>query len=252
MWIRNEKGYSEIVKFQLVELENRSLTKEIGEVTKLESYENIGIIFDLDGTLWDASKQVVPAWNRVLDLYPQLHKHITETDMQGFMGKTLDTIAGLMFPNLDEKESLKILRECCQEEQIYLQEHGGTLYPNLEKTLMFLQDKYKLFIVSNCQDGYVQAFLNHHGLGRYFTDYEMSGRTGQIKGENIKLILDRNHLTKAVYVGDTQGDMEAAIYAGVPFIYAKYGFGNLNCEENVIYYIEQIIDCADKIFAIDN
>ena len=221
-------------------------------MAKLESYVSTGIVFDLDGTLWDSSKQVVPAWNRVLDLYPQLQKHITENDMQGFMGKTLDTIAELMFPNLDEKNRMKILQECCQEELVYLREHGGTLYPNLEKTLVFLQDKYKLFIVSNCQDGYVQTFLEYHGLGRYFTDYEMSGRTGQIKGENIKLIIDRNHLTKAVYVGDTQGDMEAAIYAGVPFIYAKYGFGNLNCEENVIYYIEQIIDCADKIFAIDN
>ena len=74
----------------------------------MQRYGNIGIIFDLDGTLWDASKQVVPAWNRVLDLYPQLHKHITETDMQGFMGKTLDTIAGLMFPNLDEKARLNM------------------------------------------------------------------------------------------------------------------------------------------------
>lgn len=215
-------------------------------------YGNSGIIFDLDGTLWDASKQVVPAWNRVLDLYPQLQKHITETDMRGFMGKTLDTIAKLMFPNMDEKERMKILQECCQGEQVYLREHGGTLYPNLEKTLIHLQDKYKLFIVSNCQDGYVQAFLDHHGFGQYFTDFEMSGRTGQIKGENIKLIMARNHLTKAVYVGDTLGDMEAADYAGVPFIYAKYGFGNLNREENAIDYIEQITDCVNNIFITYN
>lgn len=149
-------------------------------------YGNSGIIFDLDVTLWDASKQVVPAWNRVLDLYPQLQKHITETDMRGFMGKTLDSIARLMFPNMNENERMQILQECCQGEQVYLREHGGTLYPNLEKTLMLLQDKYKLFIVSNCQDGYVQAFLDYHGFGQYFTDFEMSGRTGQIKGENIK------------------------------------------------------------------
>lgn len=214
----------------------------------MENSGNLGIIFDLDGTLWDASKQVVPAWNRVLDLYPQLEKHITETDMRGFMGKTLDTIARLMFPNMDENERIKILKECCQGEQVYLREHGGTLYPNLEKTLMLLQDKYKLFIVSNCQDGYVQAFLEYYGFGKYFTDFEMSGRTGQIKGENIKLIMARNHLTKAVYVGDTLGDMEAADYAGVPFIYAKYGFGNLNREENAIDYIEQITDCVNNIF----
>lgn len=218
----------------------------------MENHGNTGIIFDLDGTLWDASRQVVPAWNRVLEMYTQLQKHITETDMRGFMGKTLDTIAGLMFPDMAENERMKILQECCRGEQIYLREHGGTLYPDLEKTLTLLQDKYKLFIVSNCQDGYVQAFLDHHGLGRYFTDFEMSGRTGQTKGENIKLIMARNHLTKAVYVGDTLGDMEAANYASVPFIYAKYGFGNLEREENAIDNIEQIIDCVSHIFAVYN
>lgn len=117
----------------------------------------------------------------------------------------------------------------------------------MEKTLTLLQDKYKLFIVSNCQDGYVQTFFDCHGLGHYFTDFEMSGRTGQAKGENIKLIIARNHLTKAVYVGDTLGDKEAAGYAGVPFIYARYGFGNLDHEDNAIDSIDQIIDCVRSI-----
>lgn len=215
----------------------------------MENYGNLGVIFDLDGTLWDSSKQVVPAWNCVLNKYPQLHKQITETDMCGFMGKTLDKIAGLMFPDMDEKERMEILRECCREEQVYLQEHGGTLYSDLKKTLKLLQDKYKLFIVSNCQDGYVQTFLSYHGFGEYFTDFEMSGRTGQSKGENIKLIIARNHLTKAVYVGDTLGDKEAASYADIPFVYAKYGFGNLVREENTIDNIEQIIDRVNNIFA---
>lgn len=218
----------------------------------MKNFGNSGVVFDLDGTLWDSSKQVVPAWNRVLNKYPQLHKQITENDMHGFMGKTLDNIAGLTFPDMDENERMKILRECCREEQVYLREHGGTLYPDLEKTLMLLQDKYKLFIVSNCQDGYVQTFLDYYGFGRYFTDFEMSGRTGQIKGENIKSIIARNHLAKAVYVGDTLGDKEAASYAGVPFIYAKYGFGNLDREENAIDYIGQIIDCVNDIFAAYN
>lgn len=215
----------------------------------MEIYGNLGVIFDLDGTLWDSSKQVVPAWNRVLGLYPELHKQITENEMRGFMGKTLETIAGLMFPDMDENERMEILRECCREEQVYLREHGGTLHPHLEKTLKLLQDKYKLFIVSNCQNGYVQTFLEYHGLEQYFTDFEMSGRTGQSKGENIKLIIARNHLTNAVYVGDTLGDKEAASCAGIPFIYARYGFGNLDREENAIDSIDQILDCVNNIFS---
>ena len=35
-----------------------------------------GIIFDLDGTLWDSSKQVVPAWNTVLTKYNQKNTNL--------------------------------------------------------------------------------------------------------------------------------------------------------------------------------
>lgn len=49
-----------------------------------------GIIFDLDGTLWDASAQVLPAWNSVLKRHSEFDKQITIDDMRGFMGKTIN------------------------------------------------------------------------------------------------------------------------------------------------------------------
>ncbi|BBF43252.1 probable phosphatase of HAD hydrolase superfamily [Lachnospiraceae bacterium KM106-2] len=79
-----------------------------------------GIIFDLDGTLWDASSQVVPAWNLVLSRHQELQKQITLQDMQSFMGKQLDEITHLMFPNLLPAEGIAILKECCKGEQVYL------------------------------------------------------------------------------------------------------------------------------------
>lgn len=206
-----------------------------------------GIIFDLDGTLWDASKQVVPAWNIVLKRHSELDKQITIADMQGFMGKTIDNIAKIMLPDMPLDESLKIMKECCDEEQVYLGQHGGILYNKLEDRLKLLKENYSLFIVSNCQDGYVQAFLNYHKLWDYFDDIEMSGRTGKCKGENIKIIIERNKLDKAVYVGDTNGDLEGAEYAGIPFIYAKYGFGNV---ENQKYILTKFTDIKTVISRI--
>jgi phosphoglycolate phosphatase len=35
----------------------------------------------------------------------------------------------------------------------------------------------------------------------------------------------RNNVTRAVYVGDTAGDEQSARVAGIPFVFAKYGFG---------------------------
>ena len=104
-----------------------------------------------------------------------------------------------------------------------------------------LSKKYKLFIVSNCQDGYIQCFFKAHKLEKYFIDIECSGVTGLSKGENNKLIIERNHLKNPVYVGDTAGDRESAIVANIPFVYARYGFGNVDDYDYVIDNFEEIL-----------
>ncbi|WP_376752442.1 HAD-IA family hydrolase [Rummeliibacillus suwonensis] len=77
-------------------------------------------------------------------------------------------------------------------------------------SLYNLSKKYKLFIVSNCQQGYIEGFFQYHKLKNYFLDYEIPSRTGFAKGDNIKLIIERNKLSKPVYVGDTEGDLKAS------------------------------------------
>ena len=107
-------------------------------------------------------------------------------------------------------------------------EHGGRLYPKLRETLVELRRSYALIIVSNCQDGYIQDFLDFADMRGLFGDFESAGGTGLSKGENIKLVIERNSIDKAVYVGDTQGDLDSADFAGIPFIRAAYGFGQMN------------------------
>ena len=62
---------------------------------------------------------------------------------------------------------------------------------------------------------------------RFFDDYENAARTGLSKGENIRLVMARNGIKRAVYVGDTNGDREAARFAGIPFLHAAYGYGSV-------------------------
>ena len=200
---------------------------------------NKGIIFDLDGTLWDSSKEVTESWNIALKRC-NIDLRITVKDMHNLMGKTLEDISNIIFSNLPKERALEIMNECVKEEDSYISKHGGILYPQLKETLKQLSLKYKLFIVSNCQEGYIEAFLEYHNLGKYFLDFENAGRTKRPKGENIKSIIDRNHLDKAVYVGDTQGDYDATKIAGIPFIHAKYGFGKINEETNFINEISEL------------
>lgn len=206
------------------------------------------VIFDLDGTLWDSSEEVTIAWNKALEKIPNLDKRITLEDMHNFMGKTLEVISKMMFPELDVSARANIMKECCKEEHKYIKEHGGHPYEGIIDMLDDLKKNYQIYIVSNCQDGYIQTFMKYHKLGKYFDDIEMAGRTGLSKGENIKLIMDRNHIDKAVYVGDTMGDFEAASYAGVPFIYAKYGFGTVDKAKYVANDIKEMPCLVNIIF----
>lgn len=186
------------------------------------------IIFDLDGTIWDPIDTVLNAWNSCIKKHGEIKGELTRTDLEGIMGLQMNDIGKKLFPYLSEEFSMKVITECGDLEQRYLKKQGGKLYRNVENVLNILSKKYKLFIVSNCQDGYIETFYEYHNLDKYFLDYENPGRTGLSKGENINLIIRRNNLTAPIYVGDTEGDLNAARYAGIPFVYAKYGFGQVS------------------------
>lgn len=99
---------------------------------------------------------------------------------------------------------------------------------------------YKLFVVSNCQAGYIETFIKAHHLEGYFKDIECPGNTGLLKADNIRLITERNHLVNPVYVGDTRSDAMAAHAAGVPFVFAAYGFGQVEEYDGKIESFEQL------------
>lgn len=186
-----------------------------------------GIIFDLDGTLWDSSETVVDSWNEKLKEVSDVDYTMTYEDMKGYMGLTMEDIAYSFFKYETKERAMELLKLCTDYENEYIEQHGGKLFEGLEETLAKLHEDYFLAIVSNCQEGYIEAFLSYHKLSEYFDDIESYGRTMQGKGENIKLVVERNHLDKAVYVGDIMGDYNSTMEAGLPFIHAAYGFGTV-------------------------
>ena len=206
-----------------------------------------GILFDLDGTLWDSSELVITAWNRCIAEKTDRAERFTVRDMRGFMGKTLENIAALMFPSLPEHERLRIIEMCEDEEQAYLTEHCAPLYPHEKEVIGRLAEKYTLAVVSNSQDGYVQIYLEQCGFGELFSDMECAGRTGKDKDENIRLVMERNNITDCIYVGDTQTDMLAAEKAGVPFVHAAYGFGTPERCAASINDLTELIGTADRL-----
>ena len=186
-----------------------------------------GIIFDVDGTLWNSTDSVAESWNLAIREHSSLDITIDAEILSGLFGKTMNEIADALFSVLPEKERLELLEICFDYENRYLEEKPGILYEGVSETLAELSEKYPLFIVSNCQKGYIEALLKTCGLSQFIKDHLCFGETQMPKSETLRTLMERNGLRDVVYVGDTQGDADACRKAGVPFIFAEYGFGDV-------------------------
>lgn len=199
------------------------------------------IIVDLDGTLWDSTIGAATVWKEVVKRNPKITDEVTPERLKALYGLPLEDIARKLFKSVSEEEAIATMEVCVVEQCPYLAKHGGILLGKIEETLKELQKKYKLFIVSNCKSGYIEAFLEAHNLAHYFTDFECPGGTGKLKADNIRLVMERNQLKNPIYVGDTSGDESAAHEVGIPFVYARYGFGEATNYEYVIDSFEELL-----------
>lgn len=205
------------------------------------------IIFDLDGTLWDSRTTLIESWNKVLCNYNLLEKPLVEDDLTKFMGLLLPDILPTLFPNGKPEDFDKILKEIIEHECKTLSVKGGRIYEKVEHTLDELSQNHDLYIVSNCQDGYIQAFLKFSKFSHFFKDFESAGKTGKNKQENIRLVLERNQLipSETIYVGDTQTDYNSATANDLNFVFCNYGFGELDENSQAFAEINSFDELTD-------
>ena len=200
------------------------------------------IFLDIDGTLWDSTQIVADAWNEVLDKKPDIDLVITPELLKTLFGKPLSEIAAAIFKDFDEESRTILIDECCEREHEILKERPGIIFEGVVETIKELAKKYPVCIVSNCEAGYIELVCDKLGIKDYIKDGECPGYSGLGKGDNIKLVMDRNGYKDIVYVGDTQGDYEACRKAGVPFVYCKYGFGKPEGYEYAINKFSELLD----------
>ncbi len=205
------------------------------------------IILDIDGTLWNSTPIVSEAWNHALSTRPDITYRFTPGRLTQLFGLPMDEIAALSLPDLNPEDRNTLMALCYEEEERFLAAcTEDLLYPGVADTIRTLSGICPLFIVSNCQSGYIELFLEKTGLGPCITDFECPGSTGLGKGQNIRLVMERNHLKNPVYVGDIEKDHKAATEAGIPFCHAAYGFGGADQPDYVIQKFPELLTLFER------
>ncbi|MBR0474480.1 MAG: HAD family hydrolase [Erysipelotrichaceae bacterium] len=203
------------------------------------------VIFDIDGTLWDAKKTIRESWNEVLS--ERGYKLLTDEDIESILGKSLPEIGDIFFSYLGEEIKNFLTDECYRVQCINLKTRGGTLYPDEVTTLKKLHEDYLLMILTNAGKGYIESYLNTSHTEDLFIDYICYGDTLKNKTENLRILIERNNIDKAVYIGDTRDDQVYSANANVPFIFASYGFGKAIDPEYSISTFSEIPQVVKKI-----
>lgn len=185
------------------------------------------LIFDIDGTLWDSRALVAEGYNRQLRKEGLERFSVTADDLRPLFGKPLPEIAEALFVDLPKAERVALIDRCTLSQNQLLHEDPCQIgYPQVLETIRALSQNYRLFIVSNSNQGYPELCMEKLGLTPYIEDHLCFGDTGTSKGQTIRTLMAKNHIENAAYVGDTQGDYEATLEAQIPFIWASYGFGS--------------------------
>ncbi len=201
------------------------------------------IIFDLDGTLFQAKYCDINAINRLFDEFGIMRteeQYIT----QSIGKKTEDFLSSLLPSTININDASKRFRELEQNEV----KESGILFPNITEMLENLFSKgHLLYICSNGSIEYIELVLQRTKIREYFCEI-YSAKHYDSKAKAIKNIINSNQ--SAIVIGDTFSDIDAAMSNHIPSIGVTYGYGNIvdtskatftaENANDIIYYISQV------------
>ena len=205
------------------------------------NYESL--IFDIDGTLWDSRALVAEGYNIQLKKEGLDHLCVDAEILKTQFGKVKNVIADDLFASIPVPERYHLIDRCMEMEQIHMHQDPCNIgYPKVLETIRELAKKHRLFIVSNCECGYPELTMEKLGLTPYIQGHLCFGDTGTSKGQTILKLMRDHNIESCIYIGDTQGDYKATVEAGIPFIWASYGFGNPDGYTKKIDSFEELLN----------
>ena len=189
------------------------------------------VLFDLDGTLVDSAPDLTLAANKMLSAlgYPQVNC----TQVKGWVGdgvrslvlRALTAIVGDV-PDESLIEQGYVLFQRYYAESVY---QDSTLYPGVHETLQTLKSSgLALACVTNKPSRFTKPMLEKSGLTGFFGAVVSGDDLALKKPDPAPLEFAAEQLgvplTACVLVGDSTNDIRAAGAAGIPVLWATYGY----------------------------
>lgn len=184
------------------------------------------VIFDLDGTLLNTLEDLTDSVNHAMEAfgYP-VH---TIEEIRSFVGNGAPKLIERSIPQGTENPSYDAALAAFKEHYAAHCEDKTNPYEGIMELLMQLRDKgYRMAVVSNKFDGAVKRLCK-----KYFGDYiEVAiGESADVKRKPAPDTVYRalHELScdgsRAVYVGDSEVDIQTAKNASLPCISVTWGF----------------------------
>lgn len=187
-------------------------------------------VFDMDGTILDTLEDLRDSLNAILKKYGYPVR--TLEDVRGFVGNGILRLIEQAVPAACSEEQV---RRVYEEFIPYYQEHSAEKtrpYTGIVQLLADLKESgMKLAVVSNKADAAVQDLCEQYFKGLF--DMAAGEREGMAKKpapDMVELVLSALKVSKedAVYIGDSEVDVQTAVNSGLHLCAVEWGFRDVD------------------------
>ena len=208
------------------------------------------IIFDVDGTLFNAGTVALPAFQAVLKHYNQ--QIPSDSVLLNTLGYPIVEIWEMLLPGMGKERHTEASALMNDFEERLMYEGKGELFPEVKNTLTQLFEQgHELYTLSNCDEPYLHTVIEVFNLKPLFKGLHCAGMyPGETKAQILKRILQGD--SKALMVGDRFHDIEAGVVNNIPTVWCNYGFSQQAEIKNQDYTVSSFGKILEIVHNLSN